>query len=128
MGYNKEDQRNYMREYARKRRRRALEYLGGECVKCGTKNSLEIDHINRADKLYEIKNLLFKSWPVQVGELDKCQILCKEHHRAKTSEESRGFTHGTIYGWMKIKCDCATCYKAKRLWHDKRNAARRKSA
>lgn len=38
----------------------------------------------------------------------------------------KGWSHGTVYGWMKKKCDCAECVSAKREWHDQRNAARRK--
>lgn len=40
--------------------------------------------------------------------------------------KERGWRHGTQYGWMKKKCACSLCSTAKRLWHDKRNAKRRK--
>jgi hypothetical protein len=35
------------------------------------------------------------------------------------------FTHGTVYGWMKVKCTCAVCSTAKRVWQDERNRKRR---
>lgn len=37
----------------------------------------------------------------------------------------RGWRHGTMYGWMKKKCVCSCCSKAKRAWYDDRNAKRR---
>lgn len=40
----------------------------------------------------------------------------------------KGWTHGTTYGWMKKKCSCGDCAAAKRIWHDRRNAKRRRSS
>ena len=128
MGYSKDKHRDYMRDYARRRRQKALDYLGGVCVRCGTTSNLEIDHVERKNKVYEIRELLYKPWKKQLPELDKCQILCATHHREKTSQENRGFTHGTMYGWMKVKCECSECLTAKRTWYDMRNAKRRKGA
>lgn len=38
----------------------------------------------------------------------------------------RGWTHGTIYGWMRKKCKCDVCLEAKRAWSNERNEKRRK--
>jgi hypothetical protein len=48
-----------------------------------------------------------------------------EKARAASMANRAPFTHGTLYGWMRKKCDCADCYAAKRAWHDERNARRR---
>ncbi|MFA5375841.1 MAG: HNH endonuclease [Dehalococcoidia bacterium] len=39
--------------------------------------------------------------------------------------KEKGFTHGTLYGWMKKKCQCDICLKAKKTWHGKRSTVRR---
>lgn len=40
----------------------------------------------------------------------------------------RGWTHGTVYGWMQKRCDCEVCGKARREWNDARNEQRRKGS
>ena len=115
--------KEYHREYWRKRRQEIIDYLGSKCVKCGTTDNLEIDHINPSDKSFHISKRL--SLSTQREEVDKCQLLCHEHHMVKTVSEKKPYTHGTIYAWMKVKCECVVCSKAKRIWYDKRNAKRR---
>lgn len=70
------------------RREFALAELGGKCVKCGSTDSLEIDHISREDKAFAISRppneKAFKE------ELKKCQLLCYPCHRTKSTEEQRG--------------------------------------
>ncbi len=39
----------------------------------------------------------------------------------------RGWTHGTIYGWMRKKCRCNDCEDAKEEWHILRNRKRREA-
>lgn len=114
----------YHREYYRKRKQAIFDYLGGKCVVCGTTENLHIDHKNPKDKSFNISSKL--SVKNNKEELDKCQLLCETHHREKTAEENSGFTHGTIYGWQKAKCNCSVCYEHKKAWHEKRNAKRRK--
>lgn len=36
-----------------------------------------------------------------------------------------GWQHGTIYAWMKKRCECSECSAAKRAWLDERNTTRR---
>ena len=59
-------------------------YLGSECVKCGTKESLEFDHIDPKTKEFSITRKWTRSWDILQPELDKCQLLCKECHLEKT--------------------------------------------
>lgn len=121
-----EEQRAYHRRYYYKRRQAVIDYLGGCCAVCGGVEDLQVDHVERAHKRIEIGSRLTLS--SLLDELAKCQLLCAPHHREKTAEEQRGFTHGTMYAWQKIKCDCEPCTLAKWEWHDKRNAKRRTGA
>lgn len=115
--------KEYHRAYYYKRRQEIIDYLGGKCVICGSQENLQFDHIDPSQKLFDIKSKL--SLRTSKEEIDKCQLLCRPCHLDKTGEENTGFTHGTIYGWMKKKCGCDSCQRAKRSWHDARNLARR---
>lgn len=106
---DKEQVREYHRRYSRKRRGAIIDYLGGKCVECGTAERLEFDHIDPEQKSFDIKANLTLSNPEVREELEKCQLLCYDCHRAKSAREKEGFTHGTTYGWMKAKCRCQLC-------------------
>ena len=73
-----------------------IEHLGGKCVRCGTTENLEFDHIVRKQKNYPItdrlrcsEKKLKKMLEEGGGEVNKCQLLCKKCHRLKTNEENR---------------------------------------
>jgi rubredoxin len=118
-----EEQRAYHREYYRRRRQEVIDYLGGQCVRCGVRDELQFDHIDPALKSYELCHKL--NLRTSLEEIDKCQLLCKGHHLEKTAQENTGFAHGTIYAWMMKKCNCGECGIAKHLWLEARNASRR---
>ena len=106
--------------------------LGGECNHCGSSDSLEFDHVDWRTKVFTITtNWYIKDRVLFESELAKCQLLCASCHKVKTAKdlvEQRQedvFTHGTLYGWMKRKCECDTCASAKRDWYDARNEKRR---
>lgn len=42
-----------------------------------------------------------------------------------TKGVERGWRHGSVYAWMKKRCGCGICVKAKTLWGKERNASRR---
>lgn len=116
-------------KYQEYRRRNMLFLTGGQepfCVKCGSTEKLEFDHIDPEGKSFSINRRVSLKTKEMRSELLKCQILCQKCHEEKTAKENSGFTHGTIYGFMKAKCDCAECNFKKRQWHDARNARRRK--
>lgn len=78
---DKEQQRAYQREWCQRRR---AEHLAGEsCVKCGSTDRLEIDHIEEHRK---VSHRIW-SWTDKrrQQELDKCQVLCHDCHQEKTS-------------------------------------------
>lgn len=117
----------HRRYYVEQRRPRLLAYLGGRCAVCGATEDLQFDHIDPTLKSFEINANLTLNAEVK-AELDKCQLLCEPHHLEKTSREHSGFTHGTVYAWMKAKCECDECSSAKRGWNDSRNEKRRATA
>lgn len=103
------DMNKYKREWARARR---AEYMAGKsCVVCGTTESLEVDHIDPAQKVSH--RIWTWSRPRIEAELAKCQILCTEHHKEKTRSQIPIPEHGTIsrYGG-RHKCRCDLCRKA----------------
>lgn len=83
----KEYLRNYQREWIKKRREAFFE--GKCCAKCGSKDRLELDHIEPSNKEHHA----IWSWSKkrQKAELEKCQVLCYECHKWKTAWEMAYF-------------------------------------
>src|SRR6478752_2806669 len=117
-------------DYYYKRRRIAIFALGGRCVRCSSREDLELDHIDPASKEIDLgRQWSHKNFWIEI--LDKCQLLCHECHAKKSATElskyklQQGFQHGTNYAFWKKGCRCEICNVAKREWYDKRNARRR---
>jgi len=126
--YNKYMRENHLNRYYRLRKK-AIEYLGGKCVECGSVEKLEIDHIERAEKELDCSKLLSVSEKTFWNELNKCQLLCKSCHNKKTTEElgkkiAKG-THGTLSSYRY--CHCSLCKEVKRnyqrQWRIKRKCS-----
>lgn len=81
----------YMREYvlARYHRRRLewVEVKGGRCVQCGATDNLEFDHIDAATKSATISKLWSMNDEIIEAELEKCQLLCHDHHMEKSKRD-----------------------------------------
>ena|SRR6185312_966201 len=77
------------REYHRRwsAARRAAAMAGASCVRCGSAARLELDHIDPSTKI----DHKIWSWskPRRLAELAKCQWLCHDCHRAKTTLENQ---------------------------------------
>lgn len=106
-----EERRRYMRRYQNSwishRRAIAADYLGGRCVKCGSDENLEFDHVDPKSK---VSHRIW-SWSQSrlIVELQKCQLLCRTCHVKKTSAERwRPITHGTVGGYRR-GCHCHEC-------------------
>lgn len=84
---NRDYHRNYSRKYYHKRRNELLSKLGGKCVKCGSTEHLEFDHINSVEKRFNISDLLNRSKQETETELQKCQLLCHSCHTKKSNKE-----------------------------------------
>lgn len=80
----------YMRDYMLRRyharREMVFERLGRCCVRCGSAEELEADHIDSTTKSFPISRL----WSVKLdrflAEIEKCQILCRPCHVLKSRE------------------------------------------
>lgn len=93
-------------------RRNTWFQVNGPCVKCGSWENLELDHIN--PKLKVTHRIWSWSQSKREVELSKCQVLCKICHKEKTSNEkrerySKNWKHGTLTGYYNRKCRCDSC-------------------
>lgn len=107
---------NPMEKY-HERRAYAYEKLGGKCVWCGATERLELDHINKQDKSFNITQFWSISKEKFDEELAKCQLLCHDCHVAKSFlDEDWGKGYGpTDHGsssMYKLGCRCDECKKA----------------
>lgn len=108
---NKEKQREYQRKWTAKRRTDF--FIDKTCVKCGGINNLQLDHIDRSDKVSH--RIWTWSEERRQQEIAKCQILCIACHKAKTKLEfATPEPHGKESGYSKRKCRCDLCRKAHR--------------
>lgn len=124
------DRKEYDRvKYHEYRKRNMLFLTNGkepECATCGSKESLEFDHIDPEDKRFHLNQRKSLKKEDYLEELGKCQILCKTCHEKKTSSENIRFSHGSMRAFQKYKCKCQVCEDAKLEYYKRRNAARRK--
>lgn len=91
---NKQDLYKKQVERWIKIKKKAIEYKGGCCQRCGYNKyygSLQFHHINPSEKDVSWTKLRLRSWDKIVFELDKCDILCANCH-AEVHHELRGGT------------------------------------
>lgn len=109
MGYrDKEKHKLYHRNYQRNwmANRRQSFFKDKSCVKCGSIENLELDHID--PKLKVTHNVWSWTESKRLVELAKCQILCKKCHLEKTIEQmEKKYIHGTTT--MYRRCKCSIC-------------------
>lgn len=98
-------------------------------MECGTSNDLHFDHIDPTTKSHDVSAILLHGWGKISSELDKCQLLCRACHEAKTlaEREDELSEHGTLNRYRKYKCRCEPCRQAvaeyKNTWREERRAA-----
>jgi len=126
MPYSDSDKkRKHHVEYMRKRRNQWIEDHG-PCAKCGSKEGLEVDHVDPFTKLVlhnrRLRRDIFElNKSLREAELAKCQVLCHNCHVKKTRlayTEKR--KHGTITMYSNGKCRCDKCKAASALYARKR--------
>jgi hypothetical protein len=111
------------REYHRQRRRERLtlarERLGGRCVRCGTTENLQFDHVDGSVKAANISEITNWSLPRFLEEVDKCQLLCGPGsggcHQDKTTEDLYETICSTGEG--RWKCSCGYCQMWRAGYH-----------
>jgi hypothetical protein len=72
------------------------------CVDCGETDPvvLEFDHLR--DKLFNISaGIAYKSWPLILAEIEKCEVVCANCHRRRTARRG-GFTRVAFTGWNVV--------------------------
>ena len=63
------------------RKKKAIEYLGGKCSRCGYNNhyaAMQFHHVEKKDFAWNKLRLL--NWERTKEELDKCVLLCANCH------------------------------------------------
>ena len=112
----------YMQRRYRKRRAQVILKLGGCCAVCGTTEDLEIDHIDRATKTYNVAHIFSANEEKFWAEISKCQLLCEKCHKEKTNRENielglkKDHEHGTINMYITDKCRCDLCKAANKAY------------
>lgn len=90
---NNEYVKNKEKNIYKNLRENAISELGGKCVKCGSINNLEFNHIDPLTKTSEASGKTnFKK-----GEYKKCELMCKTCHRKWSNIE---FTLSRKY-WLE---------------------------
>lgn len=109
----------YMQERRAKRRKLALDMLGGVCVICQTAEELEFDHIDRSTKLGNISSPKILDGPMEIflAEVEKCQLLCNAHHKEKSEEfgDQNQVPHGGGVSGKRY-CKCEPCRAQRRIY------------
>ncbi len=117
---------NYMKKRYHLRINQAKEQLGGQCVKCGTKENLQFDHIDPTTKTGTIAEIWSYKKDFFDEEIKKCQLLCDKCHEEKTLTDlnrvSAKNTHGTLSSYKYCKCDICRKNKSahQQAWRLKR--------
>jgi hypothetical protein len=114
-----------MRQRRKERRERLIALAGGKCVRCGSIDQLQFDHIDSTQKSFILSGCYIdKAWEKVMEEFAKCQLLCHPCHRIKTIEcnetgggHNKGYRgtdyHGTESGYNEFNCRCVPCGKAR---------------
>lgn len=111
----------YYRTKYQEQKARAIAYLGGKCVACGSTERLHFDHKDNDREGHRncLAQLLKCSWDRVLVELQKCQLLCAVCHGRKSNQE-RGnryqAVHGTVTYYTHQKCRCDDCRAAMALY------------
>jgi hypothetical protein len=113
MGYQGDFKRQYDRERIATARAEWVASKGGVCVKCGSSDRIEIDHIDPALKEYKIATIWSRRKEIREYELAKCQLLCYDCHKEKTLGYAiKDMKHGTLSMYQSRKCRCVECRAA----------------
>lgn len=124
----------YLRKYKRgpARNQILVVFVDGTLTSMSYARWLVVQNLRRRLKKHE--HVDHVNGNSQDDRLENLQILTPAENNRKAKQgwvsplKSRelGWTHGTIYGWMKKRCACKICLAAHRAWHDARNKTRRR--
>lgn len=120
-----------MQQYRTRRRQTIYKQFGGKCIKCGSTERLEFDHVDPTTKIASISRMWTASSERLQAELAKCQLLCYDCHRQKTalngdaSYKHKPWQHG-VSGYINHKCRCDVCINAYRIYRKQRWASEKR--
>jgi len=123
MAYTGDQKREYQRTWM-KARRDAWIKENGPCAWCNSDENLQVDHINKYEKLYDPATLwsLALTNPKRVKELAKCQVLCDTCHSTKNELESLKEVHGNASTYRNgCRCDPCTNAQVLRIYAQRAN-------
>ncbi|AVI04753.1 HNH endonuclease [Mycobacterium phage LifeSavor] len=119
----KEARREYQRQWIAKRR--ADFFADKRCVKCGSTEELNLDHIDPTKKVSH--NIWSWSQVRRDAEIAKCQVLCLPCHKDKTAADRKyKRLHGHVGTYDRWGCRCGLCKAAKRVKNAKQYAVRKR--
>jgi len=75
---------SYTTKKGKENKEKAVEYLGGKCIKCGYNKcieALDFHHTDKSKKDISFKSKRGWSWTRLKKELDKCILVCSNCHR-----------------------------------------------
>ena len=117
------DRRLYWSNYNLKRREEhrqiLISFLGGRCIKCGSTDRLEFDHVDPLTKLFSIGANLASSIDKLMIEIKKCQLLCHDCHEDRHNKKEVEHGNGVA---GKHHCKCILC-RTKRTEYDRNRHA-----
>ena len=113
--------------YRAKKKRWAINYLGGKCRRCSTANELEFNHIDPATKSFTIGANLNLNYERLIEELKKCELLCHECHMDVSIKQSgkKRSEHGMPSKYQNHGCRCTPCREAWRLYIARKRLVRK---
>lgn len=119
-----EKRRSYARDWMSNRRTTWF-HINGPCVDCGSWSRLELDHVNRTDK---ISHRIW-SWcqEKQSAELAKCVVRCHSCHVKKTWTIDFPKHHGlSMYDIQRCRCEICRFAKSEKNKKYREQVATRK--
>lgn len=91
----RKDRTKAQREARKDKFRAALhEHLtSNPCVDCGESDIvvLEFDHLPGCEKLFDVGRAWDRKWDDVVKEISKCEVVCCNCHRRRTTKRSNGW-------------------------------------
>jgi len=89
--------KEYHQKYYAERKKEYVRILGGCCVKCGSTENLQFDHIEKDSREFVIAKIMKRKRAFVLQELKKCQLLCDTCHRKKSIIE-KSYVGGRLKG------------------------------